>query len=135
MGEIKYAKIENENTKTVSVGVGTDTDFYKSIGMEELEVEQSYDGGWYLAGYAPQPSIEWLNNEVKMKRQSDFVKEADPIKLNLDEQNAIYENMVSEGTHTEAELEAQKNIVDKIREEWIEKKNEIRLRYPFIEEI
>lgn len=52
----RYAKINNEQTKTVDVGVGTNTDFYKSIGMELLDVEQAYDGQWYLQGYAPTKS-------------------------------------------------------------------------------
>ena len=50
---LKYAKIENEETKQVSVGLGTNTDFYKSIGMVEMEVEQAYNGDWYLAGHCP----------------------------------------------------------------------------------
>ncbi len=53
----KYAKIENQETKAVSVGLGTNTEFYKSLGMNELDVEKGKDGRWYLTGYAPQPSI------------------------------------------------------------------------------
>lgn len=49
-----YAKITNEETKEVSVGLGTDVEFYKSIGMTDMEVEQAYNGAWYLKGYAPQ---------------------------------------------------------------------------------
>ncbi len=51
---IKYATITNQETKTVDVGLGTDTEFYKSIGMTEMDVEQAYNGAWYLKGYAPQ---------------------------------------------------------------------------------
>ena len=57
----KYAKITNEETKACSVGIGTDEEFYKSIGMTEMEVEQAYNGQWYLKGYAPaepEPTIE-----------------------------------------------------------------------------
>lgn len=50
----KYAKIENKETKECSIGLGTNTTFYKSIGMTEMEVEQAYNGCWYLEGYAPQ---------------------------------------------------------------------------------
>lgn len=49
----KYAKIENQETKECSVGLGTNAAFYKSIGMEEMDVEQAYDGSWYLAGHCP----------------------------------------------------------------------------------
>ena len=48
-----YAMIADEDSKLVSVGTGTDTAFYESIGMELMEVEQGYDGNWYVAGYAP----------------------------------------------------------------------------------
>ena len=50
---IKYAKIINEETKACEVGLGTNTDFYKSIGMTEMEVEQAYNGQWYVLGFAP----------------------------------------------------------------------------------
>lgn len=50
---IKYARVMDEKTKSCEVGLGTNTDFYKSIGMEEMEVEQAYDGNWYVKGYAP----------------------------------------------------------------------------------
>lgn len=49
-----YAKIINEETKACEVGIGTNTDFYKSIGLSEMDVEQSYNGSWYLKGYAPE---------------------------------------------------------------------------------
>ena len=52
-----YAKIENEKDKIVSVGLGTDSAFYKSIGMELMDVEQSYNGNWYIAGYIPKQPI------------------------------------------------------------------------------
>ena len=58
-----YAKIENEETKQVFVGTGTNTAFYKSINMSEMDVEQGYDGQYYLAGYAPEKSQEIINAE------------------------------------------------------------------------
>ena len=57
----KYAKITNEETKLCDVGLGTNTDYYKSLGMTEMEVEQAYNGQWYLSGYAPtkpEPTIQ-----------------------------------------------------------------------------
>ena len=72
---LKYAKIINEETKTCDVGLGTNIDFYKSLGFTEQEVEQAYDGQWYLKGYAPTkpaPTIAEqvlsLENEYKMNR-------------------------------------------------------------------
>jgi len=51
---LKYAKIINEETKQCEVGTGTNVKFYESIGMTEMDVEQAYNGSWYLTGYAPE---------------------------------------------------------------------------------
>lgn len=72
----KYAKITNEETKACEVGTGTNTDFYRSIGMSEMEVEQGYDGQWYLAGYAPQKPQEVKEQEVRAVR-NQLLKESD----------------------------------------------------------
>lgn len=68
-----YAKIINENTKQVEVGFGTNEEFYKSIGMTKMDVEQAYNGSWYLKGYAPQKPeptkeerIAQLKNELSI---------------------------------------------------------------------
>lgn len=50
----KYAKIINEETKAAVVGLGTNESFYRSEGMTETDVEQGYDGNWYVAGFAPE---------------------------------------------------------------------------------
>ncbi len=59
----KYVLITNEETKECSVGIGTDSELYKSMGMQEADVEQAYNGRWYLIGYAPQKSQEESNAE------------------------------------------------------------------------
>ena len=66
----KYAKIINNETGLCNVGVGTNADFYKSIGMVELEVQQSdIDGAWYLKDKCP------------MKTEQEKLKQAKEIKL------------------------------------------------------
>ena len=58
---LKYAKIIDEETKEVQIGVGVNDEYYASIGMTEMEVEQAYTGLWYLKGYAPikpEPTIQ-----------------------------------------------------------------------------
>jgi len=62
---IKYAKEMNEQTKEVSVGLGTDVEFYKSIGMTEMEVEQAYNGAWYVQGYAPQKPEPTVQEQIR----------------------------------------------------------------------
>lgn len=72
---LKYAKIVNEQTKQCDVALGTNTEYYKSIGMTEQEVEQAYTGEWFLKGYAPQKpepttqeKVEELEKKYKMYR-------------------------------------------------------------------
>lgn len=72
---IKYAKIIDPEKGICAVGIGDPnavyrriidpetgtektlyvSDYYKSIGMKEMDVEQAYNGGWYVAGKAPAP--------------------------------------------------------------------------------
>lgn len=54
MIETRYARIINEETKEVQVGVGCSDEYYVEIGMVEMDVEQAYNGQWYVAGYAPE---------------------------------------------------------------------------------
>ena len=70
-----YAIVTNEETKAVSVGLGTDVEFYKSIGMTDMEVEQAYDSSWYVKGYAPdfseqikQDKIAELDNQYQTNK-------------------------------------------------------------------
>ena len=50
----KFARLINETTKECEVGLGTNEAYYLSIGMTEQEVEEAWNGAWYLAGYAPE---------------------------------------------------------------------------------
>ena len=72
---MKYAQIANEETKKCNVGIGTDTKYYKSIGFEEMDVEQAWDGTWYLKGYAPEkpePTIE--EQVVKLEAETGLTR-------------------------------------------------------------
>ena len=72
---LKYAKIVNEETGLVEVGLGTNSSFYKSIGMTEMEVEQAYNGAWYVKGYAPskpEPTIE--EQVIKMEAETGLTR-------------------------------------------------------------
>ena len=66
----KYAIIIDEDTKVCEVGLGDNTEFYQSIGMTEMEVEQAYDGGWYVLGYAPQKPLELYKQEKHAELQA-----------------------------------------------------------------
>ena len=72
----KYARIANEETKACEVGTGTNVEFYCSIGMSEMEVEQAYDGSWYLKGYAPEKPTEQKEAEVRAVR-NQYLEQTD----------------------------------------------------------
>ena len=61
---IKYAQIVNEETKQVNVGIGTDEEFYKSLGMTKMNVEQAWNGSWYIEGYVPPEPEESLQEKL-----------------------------------------------------------------------
>lgn len=62
---LKYAKIVNDATKECSVGKGTNISFYQSIGMKKMEVEQAYNGAWYVAGFCPtEPEKSYIEKRV-----------------------------------------------------------------------
>ena len=96
-----YAKVVNEETKACIVGLGnpdaifkteqqtsvdketgavieckeitvTTGEYYASQGMTLQEVEQSENGGWYLAGYAPQKSLEERKEEACQELWSNY---------------------------------------------------------------
>lgn len=111
----KYAKIVNEETKACEVGLGTNSTFYQSIGMTEIEVEQGYDGNWYVLGFAPikpEPTYE----EVRQTREQLYKEQKDPITCQI--QSLRDEEETEEIL---AEIEALKvkraEIVAKIKEE------------------
>ena len=63
---IKYAKIFDEKTGLCEVGLGTNVRYYKSIGMTEMDVEQSeVDYQWYLAEKCPHFTPEEIIDKKK----------------------------------------------------------------------
>ena len=70
------AKIIDINTKECSVGLGTDVNFYRSLGMEEMDVEQAWNGSWYLAGYCPEKPKENIIRE-ELAEQQDILSSTD----------------------------------------------------------
>lgn len=63
---VRYAQIINEETKEVSVGLGNNAEFYQSIGMKEMDVEQAYNGSWYLTGHVPSKPEPTIEEQVHM---------------------------------------------------------------------
>ena len=78
-----YAQIIDEETKQVNIGTGTNTTFYKSIGMTEMEVEQAYNGSYYLKGYAPTQNLDELKSE-KLSELTSITSKFDNQLVNTD---------------------------------------------------
>lgn len=117
---LKYAKIENEETKECEVGIGTNTDFYKSIGMIEMDVEQAYNGSWYVKGYAPEKPVP-TTEEIAALREQAYSKEIDTLHAQKMRKTVL-------GTWTDAD-EA------KYTEEVKARSEDIANRYPYPEEV
>ena len=113
---LKYAQIIDEQTKRCDVGTGSAVEYYKSIGMTEQDVEQAYDGQWYIAGYAPEAPAA-THDDIKAQRQIRFTEEADPIRYEYDE-------ALARGEEAAEELKAA----------WLAKKDEIRADLPYPDE-
>lgn len=117
----KYAKIIDSTTGVCDVGIGTNITYYQSIGMTEQEVEQAYNGNWYLAGYAPkQPDP--TKEEQSTAREAAYMAEVDPITCHI--------SRLMDGEQT-AEIAAE---IEALKAERAAKVAEIRAKYPYPEE-
>lgn len=95
---LKYAKIIDENLKICQVGTGTNVKFYESIGMTEMDVEQAYDGSWYVAGYCPEkpaPTYEEVD-----KAREEYRKE------HIDSKTAMRSRKMANQTWTQEDERA-----------------------------
>ena len=74
---IKFAKVINDETFLCEVGLGSNSNFYKSIGMKELDVKQSdIDNNWYLSEMCPMKSPEEKLNEAKQEKHKENLEKA-----------------------------------------------------------
>ena len=104
-----FYKIIDEKTKKVDVGLGINTEFYKSIGMVEGEVEKGYDGNWYVKGYAPQKSLKTLKQEKIQELKANcsaFIYSKYPIYKQLN---------VANGLATEEETSQMRSYINQVR--------------------
>ena len=81
---IKYALIENEELGTVQVGIGTNIAFYESIGMKPMDVEQAWDGNWYLKDRIPEKPQDLINRE-RISELKQRLVETDYVAMKLSE--------------------------------------------------
>lgn len=78
-----YVKYDENTKKCLEVGTGTNTEFYKSIGMVDMEVEQAYDGSYYLKGYAPTKPLDELKAD-KLNELATITSKFDNQLVNTD---------------------------------------------------
>lgn len=98
--EIIDVPVEKSETYIETTTVGQ---FYESIGMTEQNVEQAYNGDWYLVGYAPKQSLE----ELKLAKRTEINKARDKARL---EEYAEYNNDIFDIDET-----SQSNILAQIK--------------------
>ena len=108
----KYAKIIDNQTQQCDVALGR----YIPDGFVEMEVEEAYNGDWYVTGYAPVKPAP-TKEEVSAIRHHLYVLESDPLKYDYEECLARY------GEGNQQTVDA-KNI-------WLAKKDEIRASNPY----
>lgn len=117
---IKYAFIINNETKQVSVCDENQIEHFKSCGYTAQEVEQGYDGLWYIEGYAPAKPVP-TEEEQKAKRAEAYLQEVDPITSHIQ--------------RLRDEEEPDEEKIEELIEERAEKVNEIKERYPYPEDV
>lgn len=114
----KYAKIIDNRINLCEVGLGTNEAYYKSIGMRKMDVEQAYDGNWYLKGYAPEEPTP-TEEEQREKRAMAYQIEVDPITSHI--------SRLKDMEQTE-EVIAE---IEELKKERDDKVEEIKQRYPY----
>ena len=113
----KYAKIINEETKECEVGLGTNSDFYEELGMQEMDVEEAYNGNWYVQGYAPEKPAPTYEEVDKARIQYRHE--------HIDDKTIARTRKTANGTWTEEEEQAYLALDSEVTA-WIEE----NLPYP-----
>lgn len=75
---IRYAQINDIEKHTVNVAdeEPTNPQVFIDMGFSKMDVEQGYDGNWYLVGYVPEKPEEIVRYE-KMQEEQKFLDETD----------------------------------------------------------
>lgn len=82
---LKYAQIVDESAGAVNVGLGDDSEFYESIGMSLMDVDQAADGGWYLAEKVPAPSAEYQARQLYATLKADLEMKSVQLSIPLED--------------------------------------------------
>lgn len=99
-----YCIYDKITKKCLMVGAGTDTHYYAQIGMTDEEVEQAYDGSYWLKGYAPSQPLD----ELKEKKLDELTAAGHQFDNQLVNENMIINSSL--GFKANADLRSQNNI-------------------------
>ena len=95
---LKYAKIIDNSTEECEIALGDNINFYQSIGMELLDVEQSdIDFKWYTVQNCPKRTTEEKLNIAKQEKSKEALDKANEY---ISSGCALYEFTL--GKHIEA---------------------------------
>lgn len=75
---LMFSKVINEETKEVQVGFGDNKKYFESLGMTEQDVEQAWDGNWYLTGFAPVKPVP-TDAEISVIRAQLYASDSDAV--------------------------------------------------------
>ena len=109
-----YCKLKDSDTKEYEV---INQEEAKELGWKQEDLDIGYDGKFYLNGYAPHPSVEYQNDQIRKQRQTRYEVESDPIRLNYDEA-----------------LAREEESAEQLKQDWLASKDKIREELPYIEE-
>lgn len=88
---MRYVKNIDDEKRCLEIFTGSDTVWAVEQGFIPMDVEQGYDGAWYVAGYAPVKPRELIEAELQTQYtaliQSMLDKEAQ--KLGYDNCNSV----------------------------------------------
>lgn len=91
---IKYAKIIDNELGLCEVGTGTNADFYKSIGMSQMDVEISEkDNQWYLSEKCPHYTPEEKEQQERERLDSLTLTPADVERALYKEKQMDFEDL------------------------------------------
>ena len=112
----KYAKIINEETKQCEVGIGTNVDFYESIGMTQMDVEQAWNDLWFVQGCAPEKP-EGIAKEDRIRELKEQLNSTDYKIIKCSECSLAGEELPYDIVELHAERQALRDEINELEAE------------------
>ena len=111
---LKYAKVISEQTKECEIGSGTNIESFIKKGFTEQEVEQAYNGSWYIVGYAPEKPQSEINQE-RINELQGYLTSTDWYAVRMAETGvAIPEDVVTARASAREEISTLRGDVEEV---------------------